>query len=150
MNEKERYQMLCLVEQSYKHWTEEQLPTPLLEKKDRLRWLDEQSPYGLLVQNTNAEPFFIYANKQAQNIFGYNLEEFLSIPSRKSAPPQKQKDRNLMLENVAMNGISTNYYGTRIDKQGKLFEIEKGIIWKLINESGALIGTAALIYISKV
>ncbi|MBC1501232.1 MEKHLA domain-containing protein [Listeria weihenstephanensis] len=145
MYEDERYQMLRLIEQSYEHWTRKKLPTPSIMEEERLRWLDEQSPYGLLVQNNNEEPLFIYANKQAQIIFGYSLEEFLSTPSRKSAPPQMQRDRECLLEKVTTQGILMGYHGTRVDKQGMLFEIKNGMIWNLISKSGETIGMAALI-----
>lgn len=146
MNEEERYRLLRLVEHSHEHWTSKKLPAPYIKEEERLHWLDEQAPYGLLVQNTGAEPFFIYANKQAQLIFGYSLEEFLSMPSRRSAPPQKQKARRRMLESVDINGIHEGYHGIRVDKQGTLFEIKDGLIWKLINESGETIGIVAMIW----
>lgn len=148
MDRKERDQLLDLVEKSYSHWTEgKSLIIPLEEEKKNYAWLDERAPFGLLVQNTESDPMFIYANRKAQEIFGYTLAEFLAIPSRKSAPPTKRENREQMLQEVAKKGIFDGYKGTRIDKQGRLFEISKGSIWKVLDSSGKMIGTAAMIWV---
>lgn len=139
------YQLLSLLDQSYQHWTGQKLNVPKEMEGQRLFWLDEQSPYGLLAQNIDAEPFFIYANKKAQNMFGYTLEEFLLLPSSHSASPTVQKDRNQLVQEVMTQGIVTHYQGTRVDKNGYFFEITQGSIWKLLNESGETIGIAAMI-----
>ncbi|EUJ36697.1 MEKHLA domain-containing protein [Brochothrix thermosphacta] len=146
MDGKKRDQILSLIDASYKIWMGENLPiSEEKQEEQRQRWLEEEAPYGLLVQNIAEDPHFIYANQHAQTIFGYSLEQFLALPSRKSAPPQNQKQRNEMLEEVTLRGISNSYTGTRIDSNGQLFEITEGSIWKVINESGEMIGIAAMI-----
>lgn len=139
------YQLLSLLDQSYQHWTGQKLNVPKEMEGQRLFWLDEQSPYGLLAQNIDVEPLFIYANKKAQNMFGYTLEEFLLLPSSHSASPTVQKDRNQLVQEVMTQGIVTHYQGTRVDKNGYFFEITQGSIWKLLNESGETLGIAAMI-----
>ncbi|WP_339101752.1 MEKHLA domain-containing protein [Candidatus Enterococcus clewellii] len=147
MDKNERYKLLELLEQSYEHWTKgRQFPVPSQEKQ-RYVWLDEQAPFGLLVQNTKEDPTFIYANQKAQDIFGYTLSEFLTTPSRKSAPTANQEDRKQMLRDVEKTGISDNYKGTRVDHQGNLFEISKGSIWKVLDDSGKTVGIAAMIFV---
>lgn len=138
--------LLRLVDHSYAHWTGRPLSVPVGMETQRLSWLDEQAPYGLLVQSTELEPLFIYANRQAQRIFGYSFEEFLTIPSSQSAPPEKQANRNHLLKEVASKGIYEQYQGTRIDKKGQWFEIERGSIWKVLAESGETVGIAAMIW----
>ncbi|WP_413518358.1 MEKHLA domain-containing protein [Carnobacterium maltaromaticum] len=152
------YQLLSLLDQSYQHWTGQKLNVPKEMEGQRLFWLDEQSPYGLLAQNIDeqspygllaqnidVEPLFIYANKKSQNMFGYTLEEFLLLPSSHSASPTVQKDRNQLVQEVMTQGIVTHYQGTRVDKNGYFFEITQGSIWKLLNESGETLGIAAMI-----
>lgn len=145
MNE-EGYQLLRLVNRSYEHWTGQPLPVPETMTDQRLRWLDEESSYGLLVQSSEEEPLFIYANQQAQHIFGYSLGEFLKTPASKSAPLENLEERRQMLQKVAEKGIFEGYQGTRIDKQGNLFKITKGSIWKVLDSSDEIIGTAAMVW----
>lgn len=148
MDKNERYQILELVEQSYEYWTKQKGSlVPSEEEMRRYTWLDEEAPFGLLVQNTDNDPMFIYANRKAQELFGYTLSEFLSTPSRKSAPPAKREEREHMLQEVAKKGIFDGYKGTRIDSQGRLFEISDGNIWKVLDATGKTIGTAAMIWI---
>lgn len=149
MNKTKRHELLRLVDQSYKMWTSQSLPTPFVMENQRLSWLDQKSPYGLLVQNTETEPLFIYANQQAQHIFGYSLTELLSIPASQSAPPEKQNNRNRLLQEVENKGIAENYQGTRIDKQGRRFDIT-GSIWKVIDKSGETLGLAAMIWLDQI
>ena len=149
MTPQERNQLIGLLDQSYEQWTGQSLPVPSERAKQRLEWLDQHSPYGLLIQNTEPDPLFIYANQQAQLIFGYSLAEFLATPASQSAPPERQQERNLMLAEVANKGISNNYRGTRIRKDGQLFEIE-GSIWKVLGKSGEMLGIAAMIWSKEV
>ncbi len=122
MTPQERNQLIGLLDQSYEQWTGQGLPVPSERAKQRLEWLDQYSPYGLLIQNTEPDPLFIYANQQ---------------------------ERNLMLAEVANKGISNNYRGTRIRKDGQLFEIE-GSIWKVLGKSGETLGIAAMIWSKEV
>ncbi len=145
MNE-EDYNLLRLVNRSYEQWTGQPLPVPDRMANQRFRWLDEASPYALLVQSTEEEPLFIYANQQAQRIFGYSLAEFLKTPASKSAPLENLEGRRQMLQEVAKKGIFEGYQGTRIDKQGNLFKITNGSIWKVMNSSDEVVGTAAMVW----
>ena len=44
------------------------------------------------------DPHFIYANKTAQDCFGYSWDEFLALPSRLSAETQDQAERQRLLD----------------------------------------------------
>lgn len=140
--------LLQIMEKSYLHWTQgEELPVPEAEIYRKYDWLDNDAPFGLLVHNTMDDPIFIYANKAAQKIFNYTLEEFLSLPSRLSASTSAQTDRNRLLQEIEDNGIAHGYKGIRINKQGEKFTISKGSIWQIIDDSGKRFGTAAMIWV---
>ena len=89
------------------------------------------------------DPHFIYANKAAQNCFGYAWEEFLSLPSRLSAETQEQAQRQELLDRVHEDGFISGYRGVRIAKSGQRFIMEDGVVWELIDAHGARHGQAA-------
>jgi PAS domain S-box-containing protein len=111
-------------------------------EKDAL-WLYRDAPFVMLAHNTDTDPHFIYANKAAQACFGYSLDEFLSLPSRLSAEPEEQTERQELLDRVRRNGYMSGYRGVRIAKSGQRFIIEDGVVWELIDEHGAHHGQAA-------
>jgi MEKHLA domain len=47
-------------------------------------WLYD-APFGLLAHDTSADPLFVYANRTAQERFGYTWDEFVGLSSRLSA-----------------------------------------------------------------
>jgi PAS domain S-box-containing protein len=107
-------------------------------------WLYE-APFGLLAHDTSPDPLFIYANRRAQQLFGYHREEFLGLPSRLSAGEQDRESRRLLMESVGERGFAVNYRGPRVTKDGRKFWIEDVTIWNLLHPDGAVAGQAALI-----
>jgi hypothetical protein len=107
------------------------------------QWLYRDAPFVVLAHSTEADPKFIYANAAAQRCFGYSWDEFLSLPSRLSAEMPDQAARQKLLEQVTRNGFMTGYSGVRVAKSGRRFIIEDGIVWELIDGSGARQGQAA-------
>ncbi|WP_392561729.1 MEKHLA domain-containing protein [Orbus sturtevantii] len=148
MTHEEIIEILKMIDNAYSYWMNgERLPVPSAEIHRRYEWLNNDAPFGLLVHNCMDDPIFIYANKTAQKIFNYTLDEFLVLPSRLSAADTGQSDRNRLLKEVEEQGISEGYTGTRINKQGEKFNISKGSIWKVIDESHIKIATAAMIWV---
>lgn len=98
---------------------------------DRLAWLHQHAPFGLLAHNTGADPHFIYANQMALDCFKYSREEILRLPSRLSAGADDRAERQRLLDEVQRQGIAYDYRGTRIDKMNSPFTIYNGIIWQL-------------------
>ena len=147
MDEKQRYDLLITIEQAYTYWTKgETFPVPVEAEKNREWWLDQKAPFGLLVHDTQEDPVFIYANQRAQELFGYTQQEFLEIPSRKSAPSMEQQGRNQLLAEVAEIGIAQGYTGTRVDKQGNLFEITNVSVWKVLDAKQQVVAEAAMFW----
>ena len=110
-----------------------------------VQWLYEDAPFGLLAHNTAPDPIFIYGNKTAQKCFEYTWEELTALPSRLSAEPAEQSERQHFLERVEKDGYVTGYRGIRITKYGKRFWIEDATVWDLTDESGKFCGQAALL-----
>lgn len=117
--------------------------TPLVPPDKDAGWLYRDAPFVVLAHGPHPDPHFIYANKAAQNCFGYSWEEFLSLPSRLSAEPQEQAQRQELLDRVHEDGFIWGYRGVRIAKSGRRFLIEHGVVWELIDEQGTRHGQAA-------
>jgi PAS domain-containing protein len=107
-------------------------------------WLYRDAPFVVLAHDTSPDPRFIYANKAAQACFGYDWDEFTTLPSRLSAEPMLREERQTVLEAVARDGFITGYSGIRIAKSGRRFRISGTVIWQLIDRGGVRRGQAAM------
>ncbi|MEV6285610.1 MEKHLA domain-containing protein [Kribbella sp. NPDC051770] len=105
----------------------------------------DNADYGLLAHDTSADPLFTYANATALRLFEYSAEEFRGLPSRLSAEPDRQEDRDEFLKRVEKNGFGSGYSGVRISKSGRRFRIENVTLWNLVDADGASHGQAARI-----
>lgn len=102
-----------------------------------------KSPFVILAHSNTEDPIFIYANKTAQDLWGYTWQEFLNLPSRLSAEPDMRAERQQFLDEVAANGFSSNYSGIRVDKNGRRFSIKNTKLWNLYGEDNRKLGQAA-------
>ena len=116
---------------------------PLVPEDKDAVWLYAEAPFVVLAHNTEIDPIFIYANRAAQECFGYSWEEFISLPSRLSAETADQASRQALLDAVAKNGFMTGYSGVRVAKSGACFRIEHGVVWELLDLEGVRRGQAA-------
>jgi PAS domain-containing protein len=107
-------------------------------------WL-YQARFGLLAHDTSADPLFTYANRTAQERFGYTWDEFVGLPSRLSAIGDARDERHDLMDSVRRHGFADEYRGLRVTKSGRPFWIEDVTIWNLLGPGGLLIGQAALI-----
>ncbi len=101
--------------------------------------------HPLLVHDTQSDPIFCYGNLLALEIFEYNWEELLKLPSRLSAEVTQREDRSKMMEEIQKTGYMKGYSGTRITKTGKRIKIEDTTIWNLLGPNSQFSGQAALI-----
>ncbi|MFH7341078.1 MEKHLA domain-containing protein [Streptomyces sp. KHY 26] len=119
-------------------------PGTWADEAEAARWLYEEAPFGLLAHDTADDPLFVYANRTAQRCFGYTPEEFAALPSRLSAAPDAQEDRDAFVAAVNRQGFADGYRGRRVRKDGSLFWIEDVCMWDLVDESGRKQGQAAV------
>ena len=102
-----------------------------------------QATFALVAHDASSDPIFFYANSLAQQLFEMNWSEITSIPSRQSAEPILQSERQALLDRVAQYGYINDYSGIRISKSGRRFWIRNATVWNLIDEQGNKIGQAA-------
>jgi PAS domain S-box-containing protein len=112
--------------------------------QDAARWLYEQASFGLLAHDTSTDPRFVYANRTAQDCFGYSWDEFVGLPSRLSARPDGQEDREAFVRAVTVHHYATGYRGIRVGKRGQAFWIEDVTMWDLMDTHGRIHGQAAV------
>ena len=62
------------------------------------------APFILLAHTDAPDPVFCYANRRAQELFGYGWEEFTRLPSRLSAEPVSQEERQRLLDQARRKG----------------------------------------------
>lgn len=101
------------------------------------------APFAVVSHNTAPDPIFNYANLTALNLFELNWEEFIQLPSRLSAEPVNQAERERLLAQVSSQGYINNYEGVRISKSGQRFLIKNATVWNLTDPSGKHYGQAA-------
>jgi len=116
------------------------------DRETQLAWLDASAPFGILAHNTDDDPKFIYANKAALEMFGYDLDELLGKPSRLSAAPERQAARTAFLQQVSAQGIAHGYADIRVNRSGRSFRIRDGSVWQVAAPDGSPIGQAASIW----
>lgn len=136
------YQLLA---NSYKQLLNMDLIPQNVATEDAARWLYEEAPFAVLAHDTEADPVFIYGNRTAQRCFEYTWEELTRLPSRLSAEPAEQAERQRFMERVVRDGFVTGYRGVRVTKTGKRFWIEDATVWDLRDAEGVLRGQAAMI-----
>jgi MEKHLA domain len=101
------------------------------------------APFVVVSHNTNADPLFNYANLKALALFGFSWEEITQMPSRLSAEPIHQFERDKLLAEVSKKGYLDCYQGIRIAKTGARFLIKNAIVWNLLDDKGHYAGQAA-------
>ncbi|MEV0050469.1 MEKHLA domain-containing protein [Saccharopolyspora shandongensis] len=111
----------------------------------RERWLYEQAPFGILAHDGGSDPRFVYANRTAQRCFEYSWDEIVGMPSRLSAGPDGQADRDRLLDDTRRQGFTDDYRGVRVAASGRRFWIERVLLWNLLDPDGHRCGQAALI-----
>ena len=107
-------------------------------------WLYREAPFGLLAHDGAEDPRFVYANLVAQRAFERDWDRIVGLPSRLSAEPDAQEDRNRLLAAVRHHDHATGYRGRRIAASGRRFWIEQVTMWNLVDSAGNRHGQAAL------
>lgn len=102
------------------------------------------APFAVLSHDTAADPMFNYGNRQALSLFELSWEELPRVPSRLSAEPVAQVERDRLLAEVRQKGYIDHYQGIRIaQSSGKRFLIKNSVVWNLLDAEGRYRGQAA-------
>ncbi len=99
--------------------------------------------FVIVSHDTQPDPIFNYGNQTALDLWEFDWEHFLKLPSRFSVEPLAQIDRDQLLLEAKKNGYIQNYGGVRISRTGKRFWIENVTLWTVTDRNGNYIGQAA-------
>lgn len=130
-----------LLTDSYRKWTGRELIA-----NDSAASLEDQlfyAPFVLLSHGTEADPVLNYGNEKALQLWEMDWKQLTSTPSRLTAEPMEQEERNRFFEAVTANGYVDNYTGIRISSTGRRFHIMNAVVWNLIDDKGLYKGQAA-------
>lgn len=118
----------------------------LLDKEDRANDIIEiyNAPFAVVSHGVETDPVFNFGNRVALNLFEMGWNDFIKLPSRQSAEPIQQKERDKLLNEVSQNGFIKNYRGVRISASGTKFLIEHATVWNLLDSKGINYGQAAM------
>lgn len=103
-----------------------------------------RASFVLLSHGTEDDPVFNFGNKLATELFAVPFKELIRLPSRKSAQPVSQAERNHLLRQVTEQGFIDDYRGVRISATGRRFYIENARVWNLYDGEGQYYGQAAM------
>jgi hypothetical protein len=133
---------VAILNESYRQLLGSDLITGTRSQQEMAGQLFKAS-FAVVSHNTDPDPIFNYANLSALNLFELNWEEFIQLPSRLSAEPVNQAERERLLTQVARHGYINHYEGVRISKSGQRFLIKNATVWNLTDPSGKYYGQAA-------
>lgn len=102
-----------------------------------------EAPRVILAHGTEPDPIFFFGNRAALDRFGVTLEAFTAMPSRLSAEPLHQGERQALLDRVAAHGFIDDYSGTRVAADGRRFRVEAATVWNLAGADGVVHGQGA-------
>lgn len=89
------------------------------------------APMVVLAHDGAADPCFIYANRTAQELWGYPWEDFIGMPSRLSAPPDQRTLRAGLLASGRAEGVVIARDLIRVTGDGRRFVIAEVVLWNL-------------------
>ena len=123
------------------------LNKPLIQMSHKGTLINQlfNAPFALLSHGLEDDPIFNFGNQAALSLFEYNWDTFTQLPSRLSAKPIDQVERQRLLDAVSQHGYIDNYAGIRIAASGREFLIENAVVWNVIDKNGSYCSQAAVI-----
>lgn len=118
---------------------------PLLPSGSDLAQRLYEAPFALISHGVQADPIFCYGNRTAQQLWQMSWDEFVAMPSRLSAEPMIQEERDLLLLEAQTKGYVDSYEGIRIASTGQRFKIQDLVLWNVIDAFGVQHGQACVI-----
>jgi hypothetical protein len=102
-----------------------------------------EGDFALLSHRGDARATLNYGNRFALDLWQCDWASFTAMPSAATAPADDVPERSVMMAAAASHGFVSGYAGRRISARGKLFRIENGTIWRLVDNHGESFGMAA-------
>ena len=131
----------CLL-RSFRHWTGRNLIPASGSPEERARRLYD-APFVVISHGIEDDPVLNYGNQAALTLWELSWEEFTNMPSRLTAEPMEQAERERLLTEVSKKGFMDGYRGIRISKTGRRFRVEKAMVWNLLDAQNRYCGQAA-------
>ena len=124
-----------LLKDSYRHLLLKDLIENTYSDEAFARQLFHAS-FAVVSHDTASDPVFNYANLKALELFELSWEDFTRLPSRLSAEPVNQAERERLLAEVTQKGYIDHYEGVRVSSTGKRFLIKNAVVWNLMDNKG--------------
>lgn len=108
-----------------------------------------RAPFVLLAHNKFEggavvdDPVYVYANRAALRLFEATWDELVGLPSRRSAAPEAQADRDALIARAVEGGAIEDYEGWRVSLKGRRFKI-RGARFFNVEELGGEAGTGGM------
>jgi MEKHLA domain len=102
-----------------------------------------EAPFVVVSHGMESDPIFNYGNRKALELWELSWDDFIQMPSRKSAEEVVWKDRERFLAEATNQGFSRNYSGIRISSTLKRFYVEDLVLWNIFDENKQQCGQAA-------
>lgn len=127
---------------SFHHWTGGDL---LKGSTSAVQLAQEafEAPFAIVSHGCQHDPILNYGNRVALDLWEMTWEEFSRTPSRLTAEPVNQMERDRMLAEAHSRGYISDYQGVRISKTGRRFLIVQAVVWNVVNADMALVGQGA-------
>lgn len=92
----------------------------------------------------DASDVFNYGNKAALSLWQLSWDEFVGLPSTKSAEDDQtvQSERRELLDRAAKDGYIKDYSGIRQTSDGRKFKINGATVWTITDKDGNKTGQA--------
>ena len=126
---------------SYKEKTGEKLldGTLMVQEAAEALW---NAPF--ICASHDGSDIFNYGNKAALSLWGLSWDEFVGLPSTKSAEDVEdiQSERRELLDKAASTGVIRDYSGVRQTSKGRRFKINSATVWTISDRDGNKTGQA--------
>jgi hypothetical protein len=92
----------------------------------------------------DASDVFNYGNKAALELWGLSWDDFVGMPSTKSASDEDaiQSERRELLDKAAASGVIKDYSGVRQASDGRRFRVTGATVWTITDREGNKTGQA--------
>ncbi|MDX6765392.1 MAG: MEKHLA domain-containing protein [Candidatus Methylacidiphilales bacterium] len=127
---------------SYHRWTGRDLIRGVVDPVEQARLLWE-APFVVVSGGDEAEQVLNYGNAAALALWETDWATLTRMPSRQTAEPVHQKEREVFLQRVREFGYVDDYSGVRISAKGRRFRIEQAVVWNVVGDDGVYLGQAA-------
>jgi len=127
---------------SYRHWTGRELLERRGSPEEQARALFA-APFVVVSHGTEADPILNYGNRIAMELFELDWTQLTRMPSRRTAEPLNQAERERMLAQAAARGYIDDYKGVRVSATGRRFLVENALVWNVVDRTHKLHGQAA-------